>query len=80
MDPKIRMAMLAVMAGDRRVMPFLFALNGSKFKGYVLEYLLTKGIVGPALHDFIERDYGGNPMLAAGNLCLRAQLALGRLV
>lgn len=80
MDQQIRMAMLAVMAGDKRVMPFLFALNGSKFKGYVLHFLLTKGIVGAALFDFIERNYGGNPMLAASDLCLEAQLALGRLV
>lgn len=80
MDQQIRMAMLAVMAGDKRVMPFLFALNGSKFKGYVLHFLLTKGIVGAALYDFIERRFNGDPVIAAHVLTLETADSLNRLM
>lgn len=80
MDQKTRTMMLAVMAGDRRVMPFLFAINGSKYKSYVLHFLITKGICGAALFDFIEKHYGGNPMLAASDLSLEVQLTINRLM
>lgn len=68
--------MLAVMQNDRRLLPFLFALNHHAFAGYALADLLTRGIRGAELLTLIEREHGGDPVRAAKSLGDRAQITV----
>lgn len=68
--------MLAVMNDDRRLVPFLFALNHHSFAGYALADLLTRGIRGAELVALIERDYAGNYVHAAQSLGDRAEFTV----
>lgn len=73
---RIRLQMLAVMQDDRRLVPFLFALNHHAFAGYALADLLTRGIRGAELVTLIEKDFGGDPLRAAKSLGDRAEFTV----
>lgn len=73
---RIRLQMLAVMQDDRRLVPFLFALNHHAFAGYALADLLTRGIRGAELVTLIEKDFGGDPLHAAKSLGDRAEFTV----
>lgn len=75
-SPRIRTQMLAVMNDDRRLVPFLFALNHHAFAGYALADLLTRGIRGAELVALIERDYAGDALRAAKALGDRAEFTV----
>lgn len=75
-SPRIRTQMLAVMNDDRRLVPFLFALNHHQFAGYALADLLTRGIRGAELVALIERDYAGDALRAAKSLGDRAEFTV----
>jgi hypothetical protein len=76
--PRIRLQMLAVMDDDKRLVPFLFALNHHPFVGYALTDLLTRGIKGPELVALIDRDFAGDPTRAAATLGDQAELTVRR--
>lgn len=80
MDGNTRALMLKVMADDRRLIPFLFALNSSKFKAVVLNNLISRGCIGTALHDYIERRHFGDMLHAANSLTLEASALIKKLV
>lgn len=73
---RIRQQMLAVMDNERRLVPFLFAINHHPFAGYALADLLTRGIRGAELLSLIERDFAGDPIRAAKCLGDRAEFAV----
>lgn len=78
--PRIRVQMLAVMNDDRRLVPFLFALNHHPFVGYALADLLTRGVKGAELVALIERDFAGDAKRAAEVLGDRAEQTVRRAV
>lgn len=80
MTPQTRSLMLQLMAGDTRLMPFLYALKASHFCDVVLNDLLSRGCMGRALVEFIERKHFGNPVEAAYALTSDARKTIQKLV
>lgn len=67
-----RELLLRVMAGNKKLLPFLYLVNEHRAATFLLSDLLKRGLVGDALDAFIERDHGGDVHAAAFALGHRA--------
>lgn len=68
--------MFKVMAGERGLVPLMFAIDHFDLKHYILADLIERGLVGVTLSEMLERDFGSNVALAARSFNDRVRLKM----
>ena len=76
MTPRTRELLHKVLAGEQRLLPFLFLIQQYPLKDRILETLILEGRIGRELWAQIERDFNGDVVMASRAFISKTRLPM----